>query len=273
LSTQSSSSSSVPSTSKRPIPAALPTHASELDSRVQSNTGRTFYEEVTLKVASELAAIQDVQAQRNEVKQYNSDEAATSSSSAASRCVRVPKTKKKPAARFPYSRYYDPSTPKENAKEGFELSASSYYYAPSAQEIEASKVQQQKQKEYHMLLLQQQQQQQHQQYYLSLEKSSDLPYVPKKSSLTHCVPTLANIGGVKRAADNSDGLTNHPESKMSKIDHSRNLNDLPFAAFLKNGNTIHGGSVGYQGMSQGGQGKLLISLLSIFATIHTFLYE
>lgn len=255
LSNPSSSSSSVPSTSKRSLPAALPTHINELEARIQSSTSRTFYEEVTMKVASELAAIQEVQAQRNDIKKFNTDEVVTSSSGAASRCVRVPKTKKKPAARFPYSRYYDPSTPKENAKEGFELSASSYYYAPSAQEIEASKVQQQKQKQYHMLLLQQQQQQQHQQYYLSLEKSSDLPYVPKKSSLTHCVPTLANIGGVKRAVDSSDGQPSHPESKMSKIDHSRNLNDLPLTAFLKNGNNIHGGSVGYQGMSQGGQGN------------------
>ena len=127
LSNPSSSSSSVPSTSKRSLPAALPTHINELEARIQSSTSRTFYEEVTMKVASELAAIQEVQAQRNDIKKFNTDEVVTSSSGAASRCVRVPKTKKKPAARFPYSRYYDPSTPKENAKEGFELSASSAF--------------------------------------------------------------------------------------------------------------------------------------------------
>lgn len=167
------------------------------------------------------------------------------------------KIKKRSLSRFPYSRYYDPPTPKESTKEGFELSASSYYYAPSAQEVEASNVQQQKQQQHHMFLLQQQQQQQKQQYYLSLEKSSDLPFVNKKSSISHCVPTLANIGGTKRKAEIAERQlsSSEPMLKVSKADQSRNQNDLPFASYLKNGTNIQTGSSVYQGISQGhGQG-------------------
>ena len=163
---------------------------------------------------------------------------------------------------FPYSRYHDPISPvSASAKGGFELSASSYYYAPSAQEVAASKVQQRKQQQHQVLILQQQQQHQNQQYYLSLQKTSDHPSVPNKTNLTtHCVPTLANISGVKRK-DSNEGqniLLSESKTKLHKIESAkmRNRNDLPIEAFLKSGN-IHSGTVGYQGIKGHGQGKLM----------------
>eukprot|EP00596_Hydrurales_sp_CCMP1899_P001110 CAMPEP_0119039970 /NCGR_PEP_ID=MMETSP1177-20130426/9743_1 /TAXON_ID=2985 /ORGANISM="Ochromonas sp, Strain CCMP1899" /LENGTH=298 /DNA_ID=CAMNT_0007004539 /DNA_START=936 /DNA_END=1832 /DNA_ORIENTATION=- len=120
--------------------------------------------------------------------------------------INVPTHKK---GNFPYSRYCDPITPKENlerdlniekainiekdlnllnSKKGttavggdhkFELSASSYKYAPSAQEIEASVIKQ---------LINQQQQ--NQEYYSSEHYDGPL--------------TVANIGGVKRSHEDSE---------------------------------------------------------------------
>lgn len=178
------------------------------------------------------------------------------------------KSNRRVVPHFPYSRYHDPISPvsASSSKGGFELSASSYYYAPSAQEVEANKVQQQKQQQHHMLLLQQQQQQQNQQYYLSLQKSSDHPSVPKKTNMTtHCVPTLANIGGVKRK-DNCEGQKmslSESQTKMHKIENinMRNRNDLPIEAFLKSGN-IHCGTAGYQSIKGHGQGMLLTFIMS-----------
>ena len=163
---------------------------------------------------------------------------------------------------FPYSRYHDPISPvSASSKGGFELSASSYYYAPSAQEVEASKVQQQKQQQHQVLILQQQQQHQNQQYYLSLQKSSDRPSVPNKTNLTtHCVPTLANIGGVKRKDSNEEQniLLTESKTKQHKLESvkMRNRNDLPIEAFLKSGN-IHCGTAGYQSIKGHGQGMYI----------------
>lgn len=264
---QSSSSSSVP-TSNRPHFIALPaSYQAKMDNAV-SPMGRGFVESSSKEARKSKAECSLEAFNPNEVSTVtveradvsgNCDRISPSSGSADHITASAQRSRKKVPSRFPYSRYYDPTTPKDNAKEGFELSASSYYYAPSAQEVEASEMQQAKQQQNHMLLLLQQQQQQKQQYYLSLEKSSDLPFIPKNANLTHCVPTLANIGGVKRAADKSELSSNASKTKMHKIENNRSLNDLPFAAFLKSGNNIHGGSGGYQGQGHG-QGKFYFLL-------------
>ena len=258
--THPSSSSSQSKTGKRSPVSTLPTYLTErsnLDEVVNDfPTSRDSCEESHIR---EIWSPTGVTAIKNEVFEgssagISSDKKIPSSSSIkGSSSAPLQRRKKKVPSRFPYSRYHDPS-PQENTKGGFELSASSYYYAPSAQEVEESNVQQQKQQKNHMLLLQQQQQQQKQQYYFSLENSSDLPFIPKKTNPTHCVPTLANIGGIKRSADNVDSsmLLQKSSTKIKKVENNRNVIDLPFVAFLKSGINIQGG---YQGSAQGhGQG-------------------
>jgi hypothetical protein len=139
--------------------------------------------------------------------------------------VAIPTQKK---GNFPYSRYCDPITPKEdlerdlniekainiekdlillNSSKGcvgngttgvggdqkeFELSASSYKYAPSAQEIEASVIKQ---------LINQQQQ--NQEYYSYEHYGGPL--------------TVANIGGVKRSHEENEKNNNLKNSKKSNF--------------------------------------------------------
>ena len=274
---QSSSSSYVASA---PLSMALPSSYGEKDYqnnyeseiKMESSSEQSSFDKYSLKDTSdELSAFESMISSTEtaigcerireirEVVQIKPERKSSFSgegkSSSGSRSVSFPtKSSRKVTPHFPYSRYHDPITPVDsrvdsvNVKGGFELSASSYYYAPSAQEIEASKVQQQKQQQHHMLILQQQQQQQKQQYYLSLEKSSDLFSVPKTNLTTHCVPTLANIGGVKRK-DSNEGpsASSESQSKMHKIEN-RNRNELPIDAFLKSGNgngNIRGGKVGH----------------------------
>ena len=255
--THSSSSSSNSKTGKRSPISTLPPYLSERANHEEANdfaTSRDPCEESHLR---EIWSPTGVSAIKKEIAEdSNGDincDKKVASSIKGSCSAPLQRRKKKAPSRFPYSRYHDPS-PQESTKGGFELSASSYYYAPSAQEVEESNVQQQKQQKNHMLLLQQQQQQQKQQYYFSLENSSDLPFVPKKTNQTHCVPTLANIGGIKRSADNVDSsmMLQKSSAKIKKVENSRNVIDLPFVAFLKSGINIQGA---YQGSAQGhGQG-------------------
>ena len=259
--THSSSSSSNSKTGKRSPVTTLPTYLTDRSNLDEVNDFSTSRDPCEESQSRELWNPTGVYAVRNESFEVsnadvNSDKKVTSSVIAACSAPLLRRKKKAPS-RFPYSRYHDPS-PQESTKGGFELSASSYYYAPSAQEVEESNVQQQKQQKNHMLLLQQQQQQQKQQYYFSLENSSDLPFIPKKANPTHCVPTLANIGGIKRSADNVDSSMSLQKSstKIKKVENNRNVIDLPFVAFLKSGINIQGG---YQGSVQGhGQGTSLV---------------